>query len=102
MKPVQRRDEDLATHDSPERQALSPNLQSAFASNSNLRFSEDQGRPPLSDRRSIDKETGRALMDGTGGEASTQTNLERLKRLLNLQGTLHKQCCNMVALTKIL
>lgn len=88
-RPEQGRDEDVALHNPPGRQALAPNLQSAFAGSSNLRFSEDQGRPPLSgERRSTDTEGGRSLGGGRSstdsisdmGEPLICTSLERLNR----------------------
>ena len=88
-RPEQGRDEDLAPHDPPGRQALAANLQSAFASSSNLRFSEDRGRPPLSgERRSTDTEGGRSSGGGRSssdrtldvGEPPTRTSLEQLNR----------------------
>lgn len=79
-RPAHGRDEDLAPHDPPGRQALPSNLQSAFASSSNLRFSEDQGRPPLSGRRSYDAEGGRSSMDSVAGQPPIRTSPEKLHR----------------------
>ncbi len=80
---------DEAPQEPPGRQALAPNLQSAFASSSKLRFSEDRGRLPLSgEAPSTDTEGGRSSGGGSSltdsildmGEPPTRTSLERLNR----------------------
>lgn len=80
MRPAEGRDEQAAPSVTPDRQAPSPQLQSAFASNSALRFSEDQGRPPLSGRRSTDTEGGRSSTESRPGDPPNQTSPETLNR----------------------
>ena len=82
-RPAQGRSVDLAPHDPPSREALSSNLLSAFARSSDRRFSEDQGRPPLSGRRSTDTEASRSSVEsaaGPSGEPPTRMSVERLNR----------------------
>ena len=56
-------------------------LQSAFASTSFRRFSEDpQGRPPLSGRRSYDSEGQRSSTESRPGDPLTGPSLEKLNR----------------------
>ena len=82
-RPAQGQSVDRAPHDPPSREALPGNLLSAFARNSDRGFSEDQGRPPLSGRRSTDTEVSRSSAEsaaGPFGEPPTRTSVERLNR----------------------
>ena len=82
-RPAQGQSIDRAPHDPPGREALSSNLLSAFARNSDRRFSEDQGRPPLSGRRSMDAEAGRPSLEsaaGSSGEPPTRMSVDQLNR----------------------
>ncbi|CAL5228852.1 g12061 [Coccomyxa viridis] len=70
-----------ALPDTPTGQAaMSSQLHSAFASSSALHFSEDQGRPLLSGRRSNETEGGRSSTESRVGEPPTRISLEKLDR----------------------
>lgn len=79
-RPAQGQSVDRAPHNPPAREALSSNLLSAFARSSDRRFSEDQGRPPLSGRRSTDTEASRSSMESAAGEPPTRVSVDRLNR----------------------